>query len=551
MYVITAIGTAFITLLPEVLSALKLRDKWTPINIFPYSISDDYHYFIWLNRLRNQFCTQGVRNRSEISPVVKSQFVLYLMYLVPYSASSIIFGTRVGILVCKFFVRAGSFYAILSLITGLFVAIKGHATPSSAIICFFIFLAVYPGVDNIGFRKSIANNIFHGRHTYIQGQPNDLLRGFILEGTMIISSIGMFILLGTFREGSTKSMLPILIVLFLAYFTYLPTGLALSFLSFVAAIYVKSFTHFLAVVFISSLALLLNLLVTRRDHTMVEIYPTSSKQLFKLPDKETVQKSIILLPVTLFGLVGCFSSDSRLLWNLALILSAFSLFRIFLSNFVARIWNRGLLPIWSLIYLVSLISSIPRSWATREHMVFLLAVFVTLFCKYFLSQYRESLSTGLFELREMTSKELGYLRNFELNQSSLEADLDVSRNLQFAFAVDAFTRKSSEIQNFTTQLQGYKLHLPHVISWLINRGFSDKEILHLLCFDHQPETGYFRIDEKLSECKTNLSYLLQVYATYFTENRKLTEDNMRINGKWSEGYKGFIEDLIIEARSFR
>lgn len=221
----------------------------------------------------------------------------------------------------------------------------------------------------------------------------------------------------------------------------------------------------------------------------------------------------------------------------ALLLPVF--FSLSMQTYLGRIWIRGWEPIWLVITLSALASSLSERLQERsglEVFFFMFLFAATIF--YFL---RQAVYLVKMEGRAISEEKYARLR-FSLRS---EKGVVFTDDPEIALFHNLYGEKMSALENYSVQEAGYQVHLRNFVACLRAVGWSRQKTVDVLTTNVSYSDWMKYRPLRLSDSKYVLAhaYSLQYWATNREYNSSLVEDGMYEPGTgWTRKFQQLVEE---------
>ena len=543
---------ALITILPEIYSRFKAKNKWTPLNSPPYMIGDDYHYFSILNNIHRRFLNLFYGTHFTSTPLTANscfQLFGYSFNLLPYHLGYRLEDRRMGVVFVRIWNRVflGFFASLFAYY--LFQSIQINPTTPLLTLSFISFFILYPGPFNLFVTGSIGCQINNSRHIYDNAHANELTRSMYCEttGPLLLASLAV-----TMGATGLESVLKfgvigsVAVVLF--FFTYIPVALYLSVILIFLSIMYERFS--LAILFG---AIMICVSATyyhfiSKDEVGKELFSYErTDSLFKLSRLNLKIFLFSIVPTLFLGLIVPNLPELKfIILYLGSLLFVFTyLFTKQNHQFYRLFGNAANIPL-QLIVIVGTISIFVPFFPDWFFFLFTIVGLFVLIYFY----YRQSIF--LYESHStLLNENISFENDIEPGDAEIivaESRFIATNSIEFAYCIDLFSRDETFLRNYSIQNKGYRRHLPVILTNFKLIGYTFEDCEELLTA--KVEMGDWcninnRPMPKGSDCaKMCYEHTIQFLSFNREYNYALIQDGM-YNGivGWTDSYKKLLYEI--------
>lgn len=543
LYATFSLAISLVSVSPELYAYYKNKEAWLPVNLPPYMIGDDYHYFTLLNFIHRRFLNYFYGFSLEYPPLtVNSRFQLFgfLFNLIPYHVGYLLVDRRFGVLLVRLwnrFLLGISFYFLYGVIS----TATGNQSPHllEIIASLLVFLMLYPGPLNIGIRSSIFFNFYKKDHIYKQSNSNDLFRAMFSETTapIFLASVAFLIHVNELRTIPESSISTIIFLVGVLFFHYPPASIVFS-----AAVFLLGILKSNIVIPSLSLAVTACLLISymyflRKDHVGRELFVhDDSGKILNLGFRNVIFVLCTILPSSSIGLLLAIFVD--LFMGLAIfIFGIFSIGRLLKKHQLSRFFDRGsAIPLQAVAIILIFQYDV---FKFADHYSLAL-IFFAMLLWYFLVQ-----SVFLFSKFSTTLDRVTF-EKIRLNNIFLKTDKSrviATDSPVVGGLIDLFSSHTSLLRNYSVQPYGYLNHIDSICLnfKLLNYSFERFKDIACARVEGSDWLSFRSLSDNNNAIDACYRYSIQFIATYKDFNQKIIDDeNYTKSGAWTKKFETLL-----------
>jgi len=386
------LSLSIISLLPEISGLFRHKKQWVPINIPPYQIGDDYHYYSTLNILYSLVFYKSNIIKNQISKVAVTQSFQFLPHLVVYIIGRKLFNSRIAILLVRFQARFFAFISVFLCTNYLSQHFNILVDEILILYCsvttlfYFIF---YPNVLTLSVRRSIGLHFYDKRHSFNNGQQMDLFRA---APESIFFLAPLIIILNFLNHSSEQAInkYVFVILLCISFLTVCNPILGLG-VSIFAVLIFPSYSTFIFICISILISILLNKLF-RSDQCGKEIF-LGVPNLMHFEHKKLVLITSLIFISWFLEVTSFFPSKNVFIFtSISVLMSCWK------DHILSRLYDRGLKPfLWLTVTLIVFNLVAKKSYQDFIWISFLV-IFVLIYLIYIINQIIGSDKLGVYLL---------------------------------------------------------------------------------------------------------------------------------------------------------
>ena len=555
---------AICTIIPELYARVKSKMSWTPINVPPMQIGDDYHYFSILNQYYNKILTitkkpEGLFNNASANS--KYQLAGYLFNLIPFHIGNLIEDRRMGVVVVRLYNRFFLFFIGISTFHLYFTIIgcPPKLLQALSVLSILIYFLFYPGpIDRIKLKDTLMGSLNEKKRIYEVSCINDLTRAMFSETTAPILILNLYFNLSFHQSPSILAITGLTVTCLFLFFHYAPAGLVSLFLTestlfiegyliigfIILLFYTICFTKYLKDIF--------------KDQICKEVFSARRGGLLIISKGAPIES---IARAMVGGLLVYLASRKIDLVCLIIFLSVLNFSKMLNSPHASRIWNRAANIAFQFLCVGSLIGIIANytqkmpidlKSVTLQAVIWgVCAILIFLFIRFSASNAKYLFENQSTKWNIRTAKLMRRLMKRKRNEEKKPKIATYS--LELAGAIPIFTTHDCLFKNYSIQNHGYRKHLKNILKNFIFLGADKKTIIKWLTIKVDYEDWIYKRQHFKRQSKDLAVYChtLQYFATNREYNIKLRDDHMYDAKKgWTAKYKRLLlqkwNECIIE-----
>lgn len=545
IFIVFAVLLSLTSLIPELYARIKNKLLWTPVAAPPEMLGDDYHYFSINNQVLENLKKPPFNFLKNLAENSKYQILVYIFNAPLIWIGEKIEDKRFGFLLVKFVNRTLLFYTAFIIPQKFTTAILKDQNEiiSASLLIGIIFFLTYPGVSEFK-RLSILYNLSKNDHIYKNAHLNNLTRACILETSAPFLLAFFYLIVICHSNSSNLNLLVIITSAIGFFFVYGPLALFTSGLTAIYCIFEK---HYAVLgCFLICAATIFYRYNKFLQYDVVGKSFFSTKKITLSINKKKIVHPLILI-ILLFGL--------SIYLNLNIffqILAVFSVVPMILkitdNPGLNRIWDRGSLPIFHLLFTTFITGALIKSLklVTDTNIAFYLTfIFCCLFI-YFLDFLIKNSKYLYLNNSTKLSKQTGLLLK-KLNQMSLKKEI-CTDNITLAYLLQIFSNKKTLIKNYSIQNCSFSKNIQDIIKNFYYCKYSKQLIYKIMTaqveYSDWVERRPFQENDIITKEKCKI-HSIQYLATNREYNRSLQEKKYTSDaGLYTQKYKTFIRKSI-------
>lgn len=543
-----ALTFSFITVLPEVVSLIKHKVKFSPIMPPPNQIGDDYHYFTLLNVLSNKVLGYLCKNKGfsdiEMPKIIYTQIFGHILNLPAFILGMLIKDKRIGVILVRVWNR------FLQAVTAVFLGrelseyMQISISDYQSLIAYLITFLVFP-LSNI--KRSIIFNLWNGRHIFQNGYSNEMTRAMFSETVTPYLFLGIYASLLYLNKDVLwfSFILQSIMIVFLA-FIYFPA--AISLYVFQNVIF---FFHFEYEIIITNLILVILLYFIQkkliRNNPVTKSLIRIKINLKKINIKD-IRKTIFLgtLPALYFWLSGIFNKIH--IENLLVILVGIALPVIFtlpLGSHLGRIWGRSGEILYNFFIILVVLNVLINNLRDDQ---FSIVLGVVVFAALTLYQIYQNNYTLRYNVMKLDDEEYERLKKiFESGKNCVSTD-----SLQVANHLNLYTNIKCALRDLGTQNNNYEENIRSFVKNFLKCDWSEQKIIDVLTknIDYKNWTPQRPIAYGTKIWTESYIHTIQYWMTNREYNAELKERGLHDEDwGWTKTYEILIKKVVKENKN--